>query len=500
MKYIKFYRLTSLLMALSLVVACEKEDNGSSDNQIFLEEAFPGMSGDTVLVELDGSLITCELINGLYIYQGDIILTPDLKKTTSGAGLTDVSIRWPYGVVYYNINRGIANQEKFLEAMKEWETKTDIVFLERTDQENYIEFMPDANSNYSYLGMIGGRQEIHICDRGNVGTVIHEIGHAMGLIHEHSRPNRDSYVKINWDNIVPDKKYAFEIHSRCISTEGFDFNSVMLYPPYAFSINQQPTITREDGSLYTVQRSYLSDEDVEVISKMYSDLHDAVFVNSFGDSPANVHITSDGTYYYTIMDGSVDVGRINKFNLQGQRLGSYFFSELKGRGLSYNKSDGYLYASVFGGDIVKITDLENGTFTKIYDGIMQHEDASFALSDDGEKLYDFYNGTLKIYDFVNGELMKTITGLSCGDEPYYGAAAVAVDVTYIYTWDMDNQTVYVYNHDGVFQRTLTSPSGYFGRNGMSLSAIDGLLLFAGNPRYDPGYWYVFNIRRPVEEQ
>ena len=50
--------------------------------------------------------------------------------------------------------------------------------------------------------MIGGNQTINIgpgC--GYKGIVQHEIFHALGRIHEHSRPDRNLYVHINEENI-----------------------------------------------------------------------------------------------------------------------------------------------------------------------------------------------------------------------------------------------------------------------------------------------------------
>ena len=50
--------------------------------------------------------------------------------------------------------------------------------------------------------MIGGKQTINIgpgC--GYKGIVQHEIFHALGRIHEHSRPDRDTFVRIHYGNI-----------------------------------------------------------------------------------------------------------------------------------------------------------------------------------------------------------------------------------------------------------------------------------------------------------
>lgn len=43
-----------------------------------------------------------------------------------------------------------------------------------------------------------------------MGTVAHEIGHAVGFWHEQARPDRDDYVTVLMKNVIPDRRYNFQ--------------------------------------------------------------------------------------------------------------------------------------------------------------------------------------------------------------------------------------------------------------------------------------------------
>ena len=54
---------------------------------------------------------------------------------------------------------------------------------------------------YSYVGRIGGSQDISIAPGCTALIPVHEIFHALGRWHEQSRPDRDNFVTVNVNNV-----------------------------------------------------------------------------------------------------------------------------------------------------------------------------------------------------------------------------------------------------------------------------------------------------------
>ena len=84
-----------------------------------------------------------------------------------------------------------------------------------------------------------------ICLKGAVGVVIHEIGHAIGFFHEQSRPDRDNYVTIHYENIVKEMEFNFKKHSeKELTTNNIPYEtaSIMHYGSHV-SAKQTKTIT-----------------------------------------------------------------------------------------------------------------------------------------------------------------------------------------------------------------------------------------------------------------
>lgn len=132
-----------------------------------------------------------------------------------------------------------------------------------------------SRSCFSMIGRVGGGQGISLGSGCLVhGVVIHELMHAIGFFHMHSRSDRDRYLKILWPNIDQGMQSQFRRNAKNqdILFRPFDYRSIMLYGPKLFSSNGQDTmipLKRGARLLDTGVKKGLSDEDARSINMLY---------------------------------------------------------------------------------------------------------------------------------------------------------------------------------------------------------------------------------------
>lgn len=236
-----------------------------------------------------------------------------------------------WAMVRYIVNPMVtqAARIRISQAIQHWEATTNVRFYNATGQPTvdptwgfhypYLEFFHGANDgtswnsagNWSFVGRWDLVKNIGQHGRNDAGqwvslelnpsfrAAVHEIGHAIGLYHEHIRPDRNNYITVHYDRIDPSfTQMQIEANWYPVSTGNYsmfgalDYNSIMMYDQMAGAAGSLPVITVNGNPAgYTVNTTGLS-----TLDRMYANNYYIPYIarsDVYRELPAVVYKTDN---------------------------------------------------------------------------------------------------------------------------------------------------------------------------------------------------------------
>ena len=255
------------------------------------------------------------VVEGMAVHAGDMILGPvseieavPATSTRTGRGgrygperrnvAPVVSDQlWPQGLVPYVIDSDLTDRQRqdVEAAIAEWNGKTVISLVARSAEPNYVRFQSVADGNCrSRVGMVGGEQMIALPPGGcSAPAVTHEIGHAVGLWHEHQRQDRGQYISLIPENL--DRSLDDWFKAEHPGSGHYDFASVMHYDAL--------TATASGGFVMEtippgmdIPAAGLSAGDIDGVARLYGQVPEKLTISS---NPPGLEILVDSVSYTT---------------------------------------------------------------------------------------------------------------------------------------------------------------------------------------------------------
>src|SRR5208283_3352488 len=244
---------------------------------------------------------------GEAVFQGDILLdnvqqSPSNHQSES-MGVAYPSYLWPAvdGLVSipYTIDPASGDLTNLNTAISQFNSNFAglIQLIPYTNQTDYLNFNFDPNNTSgvceAYEGRVGGEQTVGGSGTCTTATILHEMGHTVGVWHEQSRPDRDTYVNVNYGAVIKASRSNFDqFLDNDQELTPYDYASVMEYPAFSFSRNGEPCIESIPAGMPLSNPNGYSAGDVDGIDRLY------------GAIPTQVTVTSNPPGLQVIVNGN----------------------------------------------------------------------------------------------------------------------------------------------------------------------------------------------------
>ena len=135
--------------------------------------------------------------------------------------------KWNNGVIWYKFEESFPQdlRNNVVEGMNRWSSETGVVrFEEKTDW--FTDFLTTIGlaskviirvndslgvPGHAIVGSYGAWLSwMELRSNADMRTVLHELGHVLGLSHEHQRGDRDEYVEVIWEEVPSFMKGQYE--------------------------------------------------------------------------------------------------------------------------------------------------------------------------------------------------------------------------------------------------------------------------------------------------
>jgi hypothetical protein len=227
------------------------------------------------------SWVRYSVVGGQAFREGDIALGPantlfaryGFPRYATGQQKSAVahkqSVLWTNNEIPFEIDGSATDTDRhYIAWAVEQMSTTPLRLRPRTANDvDYVVFKNAGDGCYSYYGRTGGAQEVHIGGCGKGGP-LHEVLHAAGFEHEHTRSDRDAHITVYMENVSAECQHLFD-RTESVPSTSYDTDSVMHYASYACSRGGEPTMLRKSDGRPIKDAEALSALDRAGIQALY---------------------------------------------------------------------------------------------------------------------------------------------------------------------------------------------------------------------------------------